>query len=159
MATKYTLWSSPDVRTKMQLDDRQQEIIDEFQCFDSWMDKYQYLIDLGRELPPMADAERIPENLVRGCQSQVWMVTEGDAKAVTIRANSDAAIVSGLIALVVRLYSGASAHTIVNTEPSFIDAIGLAQHLSPTRANGLAAMLTKLRHDAAVLLKKSAGSA
>ncbi len=140
----------------MQLQQRQQEIIDEFQFFDSWMDKYQYLIDLGRELEPMDDAAKTEENLVRGCQSQVWMQTEGTADAVTIQANSDAAIVSGLIALVVRLYSGASAQEIIDTEPEFVQAIGLAQHLSPTRANGLASMLTRLKSDAAKILAKRA---
>ena len=101
----------------MQLSDRQQEIIDEFQFFDSWMDKYQYLIDLGHELEPLTEEEKNENNLVRGCQSQVWMVVDGDAANVTIRANSDAAIVSGLIALVVRLYSKASAEEIIKTEP------------------------------------------
>ncbi len=140
----------------MQLQQRQQEIIDEFQFFDSWMDKYQYLIDLGRELEPMDDAAKTEENLVRGCQSQVWMETTGTADAVSIQANSDAAIVSGLIALVVRLYSGASAQEIIDTEPEFVQAIGLAQHLSPTRANGLASMLARLKSDAAKILAKSA---
>ena len=140
----------------MQLQQRQQEIIDEFQFFDSWMDKYQYLIDLGRELEPMDDAAKTEENLVRGCQSQVWMKTAGTADAVSIQANSDAAIVSGLIALVVRLYSGASAQEIIDTEPEFVQAIGLAQHLSPTRANGLASMLARLKSDAAKILAKSA---
>ncbi|MGA0939418.1 MAG: SufE family protein, partial [Litorivicinaceae bacterium] len=104
----------------MQLSDRQQEIIDEFQFFDSWMDKYQYLIDLGKELEPLTDLEKNEGNLVRGCQSQVWMVVDGDANHVNIRANSDAAIVSGLIALVVRLYSDASATEIVTTKPEFV---------------------------------------
>jgi cysteine desulfuration protein SufE len=139
----------------MQLSDRQQEIIDEFQFFDSWMDKYQYLIDLGKELDPLEDAEKSENNLVRGCQSQVWMVVDGDADHVTIRANSDAAIVSGLIALVVRLYSDSSAEDIIKTEPEFVEAIGLSQHLSPTRANGLASMLQRLKAEAAQLVAKS----
>jgi cysteine desulfuration protein SufE len=139
----------------MQLSERQQEIIDEFQFFESWMDKYQYLIDLGKDLEPMAETEKTENNLVRGCQSQVWMVLDGSPDEVTIRANSDAAIVSGLIALVVRLYSGASARDIVQTEPKFVDALGLSQHLSPTRANGLASMLTRLKAEAAALLSQS----
>ena len=139
----------------MQLSDRQQEIIDEFQFFDSWMDKYQYLIDLGKELEPLTDSEKNEGNLVRGCQSQVWMVVDGDANHVNIRANSDAAIVSGLIALVVRLYSDASATEIVTTEPEFVKAIGLSQHLSPTRANGLASMLQRLKAEAANLIAKA----
>ena len=139
----------------MQLSDRQQEIIDEFQVFDSWMDKYQYLIDLGKELEPLEESEKCEHNLVRGCQSQVWMVVDGDADHVTIRANSDAAIVSGLIALVVRLYSDSSAEDIIKTEPEFVEAIGLSQHLSPTRANGLASMLQRLKAEAAQLVAKS----
>ena len=139
----------------MQLSDRQQEIIDEFQFFDSWMDKYQYLIDLGHELEPLTEEEKNENNLVRGCQSQVWMVVNGDAANVTIRANSDAAIVSGLIALVVRLYSKASAEEIIKTEPEFVEALGLSQHLSPTRANGLASMLQRLKAETAQLIAKS----
>ena len=139
----------------MQLSDRQQEIIDEFQFFDSWMDKYQYLIDLGHELEPLTEEEKNENNLVRGCQSQVWMVVDGDAANVTIRANSDAAIVSGLIALVVRLYSKASAEEIIKTEPEFVEALGLSQHLSPTRANGLASMLQRLKAETAHLIAKS----
>ena len=139
----------------MQLSDRQQEIIDEFQFFDSWMDKYQYLIDLGHELEPLTEEEKNENNLVRGCQSQVWMVVDGDAANVTIRANSDAAIVSGLVALVVRLYSKASAEEIIKTEPEFVEALGLSQHLSPTRANGLASMLQRLKAETAQLIAKS----
>jgi len=139
----------------MQLSNRQQEIIDEFQFFDSWMDKYQYLIDLGHELEPLTEEEKNENNLVRGCQSQVWMVVDGDAANVTIRANSDAAIVSGLIALVVRLYSKASAEEIIKTEPEFVEALGLSQHLSPTRANGLASMLQRLKAETAQLIAKS----
>ena len=139
----------------MQLSERQQEIIDEFQFFDSWMDKYQYLIDLGKDLEPLEESEKNQTNLVRGCQSQVWMVVDGEASHVSVRANSDAAIVSGLIALVVRLYSDASAEDIINTEPEFVEAIGLSQHLSPTRANGLASMLQRLKAEAAQLVAKS----
>ena len=139
----------------MQLSDRQQEIIDEFEFYDSWMDKYQYLIDLGKDLEPLEEAEKNETNLVRGCQSQVWMIVSGHSDNVEVRANSDAAIVSGLIALVVRLYSNASAEEIVKTEPEFVEAIGLSQHLSPTRANGLASMLQRLKADAANLLKNA----
>ena len=139
----------------MQLSDRQQEIVDEFEFYDSWMDKYQYLIDLGKDLEPLEEAEKNEMNLVRGCQSQVWMIVSGHSDNVEVRANSDAAIVSGLIALVVRLYSNASAEEIVKTEPEFVEAIGLSQHLSPTRANGLASMLQRLKADAANLIANS----
>jgi len=119
----------------------QQEVISDFSLFDNWLDRYQYLIDLGKALPPMSDAEKTDDILLHGCQSRVWLIIEGDADKLLMRANSDAAIVSGLIALLIRVYSGASAQQIVDTRPEFIEALGLQQHLSATRANGLHAML------------------
>jgi cysteine desulfuration protein SufE len=119
----------------------QQEVISDFRLFDNWLDRYQYLIDLGKALPPMSDAEKTDDILLHGCQSRVWLIIEGNADELVIRANSDAAIVSGLIALLIRVYSGASAQQIVDTKPEFIEALGLQQHLSATRANGLHAML------------------
>jgi len=130
----------------------QDEIIDSFRLFPEWLDRYQYLIDLGRKLPPLADQEKRDDKLLAGCQSQVWLYLEGDANCVTIRANSDAAIVSGLIALLTQVYSGCSARQIVETEPYFIRDIGLADHLSPTRANGLHAMLNAIKAHAESLL-------
>jgi len=119
----------------------QKEIISDFSLFDSWLDRYQYLIDLGKALPTMDESEKTDDILLHGCQSRVWLIIEGNADEMIIRANSDAAIVSGLIALLIRLYSGASAQQILDTQPEFIDALGLQQHLSATRANGLHAML------------------
>jgi cysteine desulfuration protein SufE len=119
----------------------QQDVISDFGLFESWLDKYQYLIDLGKALTPLDENEKSDDRLLHGCQSRVWLVIEGDADGLIIRANSDAAIVSGLIALLIRVYSGASAEQILNTKPEFIAAIGLQQHLSATRANGLHAML------------------
>lgn len=130
----------------------QDEIIDSFRLFPEWLDRYQYLIDLGRKLPPLADEEKRDDKLLAGCQSQVWLYLEGDADRITIRANSDAAIVSGLIALLTQVYSGCSARQIVETEPYFIRDIGLADHLSPTRANGLHAMLNAIKAHAEALL-------
>lgn len=130
----------------------QDEIIDSFSLFSEWLDRYQYLIDLGRKLPPLDDAEKTDDKLLAGCQSQVWLLLEGDAGEVTIRANSDAAIVSGLIALLVEVYSGRSAQQIVDTEPYFIEEIGLSEHLSLTRANGLHAMLGAIKNHARGLL-------
>jgi cysteine desulfuration protein SufE len=123
----------------------QDEIISSFGLFSEWLDRYQYLIDLGRKLPPLADDEKTDDKLLAGCQSRVWLHLEGDAKEVIIRANNDAAIVSGLIALLTQVYSGCSAQQIIDTEPYFIEKIGLAAHLSPTRANGLHAMLNAIR--------------
>jgi cysteine desulfuration protein SufE len=129
----------------------QQEIADEFAFFGDWTERYQYLIDLGKQLPPFPEALKTEENRVLGCQSMVWMVPGGDAQEMRFIATSDSAIVSGLIALVLRVYSGRSAKDIVATEPRFIEAIGLAKHLSPTRSNGLAAMLAKIKAYAAAL--------
>ncbi|MFB3078875.1 MAG: SufE family protein [Lysobacterales bacterium] len=130
----------------------QDEMIDSFNLFGEWLERYQYLIDLGRKLPPLDDAEKTDEQLLAGCQSQVWLLLEGDAGQVTIRANSDAAIVSGLIALLIQVYSGCTARQIVDTEPYFIHDIGLSDHLSLTRANGLHAMLGAIKGHAQKLL-------
>jgi cysteine desulfuration protein SufE len=130
----------------------QDEIVSSFNLFPEWLDRYQYLIDLGRKLPPLDEEEKTDDRLLAGCQSQVWLYLEGDAGEVVIRANSDAAIVSGLIALLVSVYSGCSASQIADTEPYFIGEIGLSDHLSPTRANGLHAMLNAIKSHALSLL-------
>mgnify|MGYP001812432756 FL=1 len=130
----------------------QDEIIDDFSLFPEWLDRYQYLIDLGKKLESLAEDEKTDDKLLAGCQSQVWLYLEGDADRITIRANSDAAIVSGLIALITRVYSGCSAKQVLETRPYFIEAIGLSSHLSPTRANGLHAMLNAINTYAASLL-------
>ncbi|MDH3533939.1 MAG: SufE family protein [Gammaproteobacteria bacterium] len=131
----------------------QDEVVEEFGFFDNWMDRYQYLIDLGRRLPPLSAAELVDENKIRGCQSQVWFVAEEKDGRLTFRANSDAAIVSGLIALLLRIYSGRRPQEILDTPPDFIAALQLEQHLSPTRSNGLASMLKAIRHFAAEALQ------
>ncbi len=127
----------------------QQELIEEFQFFDNWMDRYQYLIDLGRRLPGLAESERVDENKIRGCQSQVWFVAEQRNGKLEFRAISDAAIVSGLIALLLRIYSGKTPQEILDTPPDFVTALQLEAHLSPTRSNGLASMLKAIRAFAA----------
>ncbi|GLQ96070.1 SufE family protein [Dyella mobilis] len=131
----------------------QQDIADEFAFFGDWTERYQYLIDLGKQLPPFREEWKTEEHRVHGCQSMVWLVPSGDASQMHFDATSDSAIVSGLIALVLRVYSDRSAAEIVATEPEFIQQIGLAKHLSPTRSNGLAAMLVKLKAHAAATLK------
>lgn len=123
----------------------QQEIIEEFDFFDDWTGRYQYLIDLGRKLQPLPPEDMTAVNKVDGCQSQVWIVVCGNAGKLDLRAASDSAIVSGLIALLLRVYSGHSAREILDTDPSFINAIGLGKHLSPTRSNGLAAMVKAIK--------------
>lgn len=133
-------------------EDAQREIAEEFGFFSDWTERYQYLIDLGRKLPEFPVEQRTEANKVSGCQSQVWLVATGDATRLDFHAISDSAIVSGLIALLLRVYSGRSAEEILATEPRFVEAIGLARHLSPTRSNGLAAMLATIRHHAAAAL-------
>ncbi len=123
----------------------QQDIAEEFAFFGDWTERYQYLIDLGRQLPTFPEACKIDAYRVHGCQSMVWLVPSGKAGMMHFEAISDSAIVSGLIALVLRVYSDRSAQEILATEPHFIGTIGLAKHLSPTRSNGLAAMLTTLK--------------
>lgn len=126
----------------------QDAIRDEFAFFGDWAERYQYLIDLGRKLPPFPDDCRTEEHRLHGCQSMVWIVPSGDARRLDFHAVSDSAIVSGLIYLALRVYSGRSAEEILATEPRYIADIGLAQHLSPTRSNGLAALLAFIRREA-----------
>lgn len=123
------------------IDEAQQELIDDFAFFDDWLDRYQYLIDQGRQLPVFPPEWRREENKIHGCQSQVWLVGEWVDNRLCMAATSDAAIVSGLIALLMRVYNGRTKEEIRNTPPAFIEAIGLDSHLSPTRSNGLNAML------------------
>jgi cysteine desulfuration protein SufE len=123
----------------------QDDVIEEFAFFDNWMDRYQYLIDLGRRLPALTAMELVDENKIRGCQSQVWFVAEQKDGRLTFRAISDAAIVSGLIALLLRIYSGRYPQDILDTPPNFIVALELEQHLSATRSNGLSSMLKAIR--------------
>jgi len=134
------------------IESRQDEVISEFRLFPDWLDRYQYLIDLGRKLPPLQPDELDDQNLLDGCQSRVWLVIEGNRERLEIRANSDAAIVSGLIALLIRVYSGVPPDEILDSKPRFIEELDLAQHLSPTRANGLHAMLTAINRAAEEVL-------
>ena len=133
----------------------QQEVVEEFGFFEDWMDRYQYLIDLGRHLPELPASERVDENKIRGCQSQVWFVAEPDGERLVFRAISDAAIVSGLIAVLLRIYSGRKPSEILDTPPDFVAALGLESHLSPTRSNGLASMLNAIRNMAAEALQEA----
>ena len=123
----------------------QDEIVEEFAFFDDWMDRYQYLIDLGRRLPPLAEDELVDDNKIRGCQSQVWLVASQADGRLQFKAISDAAIVSGLIALLLRLYDGREPRDILDTPADFVDALALQSHLSPTRSNGLSSMLAAIR--------------
>ena len=126
----------------------QAAIREEFAFFGDWSERYQYLIDLGRKLPAFPEDWKREEHRLLGCQSMVWIVPEGDAAKLDFHAVSDSAIVSGLIFLALRVYSGRSAADILAASPDYIADIGLAKHLSPTRSNGLASLLAFIRESA-----------
>ena len=132
--------------------DAQTAIAEEFSFFDDWSERYQYLIDLGRKLPEFPEALKTEEHRLHGCQSMVWIVASGDRERLEFRATSDSAIVAGLVYLALRVYSGRSAEEILATQPDYIARIGLARHLSPTRSNGLAALLAFIRDRAQAAL-------
>jgi cysteine desulfuration protein SufE len=126
--------------------DEQAEIAAEFELFDDWREKIEYVLDLGKRLPSIAEEQRVDANKVKGCQSQVWMVAEIDPSGrMRIAADSDAFIVKGLIALLLRLYSGRRPAEILENPPAVFEEIGLGAHLSPTRANGLHSMIKRIR--------------
>ena len=123
----------------------QDEIIDEFTGFDDWLDRYQLLIDLGSEQEPLPEEYKTDNNLIEGCQSRVWLQADVVDGKVIFRAESDALIVKGIVALLIKVYSGRTPDEILSTEPYFVEAIGLKEHLSPTRSNGLVAMIKQMR--------------
>ena len=134
------------------IESRQQEVIEDFSVFDDWMDKYEHLIDLGKDVPTIDAARKTEEHLIKGCQSRVWLAAdETDKGSVVFTADSDAIITKGLVGLMVRVLSDAPAEAIANADLHFLDAIGLHQHLSPTRSNGLASMVQQMRLYAAAL--------
>lgn len=129
----------------MTIDEIQDEIIDEFSVFDDWMDKYQILIDMGNSLPPFDETYRIDQNLIEGCQSRVWLHAEYRDGHIYFSADSDAIIVKGIISLLMKVLSGRTPDEILVSDLHFIDAIGLKEHLSPTRSNGLLSMVKQMR--------------
>jgi cysteine desulfuration protein SufE len=129
----------------MTVNDKQQEIIDEFALFDDWMDKYNYLIELSKDLPEMDPNEKTEDNLIEGCQSKVWLNAKMDGDKLVFTADSDAIITKGLVALLLRVLSGRKPEEIKNANLYFIDEIGLKENLSPTRSNGLVAMINKIK--------------
>jgi cysteine desulfuration protein SufE len=138
----------------MSIHDTEEEIIGEFEMFDQWDDKYQYIIDLGKSLAPMNDTLKTDDRLIRGCQSRVWLHSELKDGKVEYLADSDAIITKGIVALMVRVLSGHAPNEIVEAQLPFIDTIGLKEHLSPTRANGLVAMIKQMKMDALALQAK-----
>ncbi len=130
----------------MTIQELQNEVIEEFQDFDDWMDKYQLLIDLGSEQEPLAEQYKTPQNLIDGCQSRVWLQADykEDGK-IYFQAESDALIVKGIVALLIRVLSGHTPQEILDADMAFLDEIGLKDHLSPTRSNGLLAMVKQIK--------------
>ncbi len=127
------------------INEKQDDIIEEFGGFDDWLDRYQLLIDLGSEQPPLDEKYKTDNNLIEGCQSRVWLQADYEDGKVLFRAESDALIVKGIVALLIQVYSGHTPDEILDSDLYFVEAIGLKEHLSPTRSNGLLAMIKQMR--------------
>ena len=127
------------------VDEVQQEIIDEFSIFSDWMDKYAYIIEQGNDLPALDDKYKTPENIIKGCQSRVWLQADDKEGRLAFQTESDALIVKGLLALVIRVFNNRTYDEILNANLRFIEEIGLTDHLSPTRSNGLLSVIKQIR--------------
>lgn len=130
----------------MTINEIQDEIIDEFEGLTDWMDRYAYIIELGNTLPPLDEKLKTPENLIEGCQSRVWIAAALNDGKIDFQADSDALIVKGIVALLLRVLSGQTPDDILGADLYFIDRIGLSEHLSPTRSNGLVSMVKQMRN-------------
>ena len=139
----------------LSIEEIENEIIDEFSMFDDWMQKYEYLIDLGKSLPVIDNQYKSDEKLIKGCQSRVWMHSELKNGKVIYTADSDAIITKGMVALMIRALSNHTPDEIINAKMDFIEKIGLVQHLSPTRSNGLLSMIKQMKLDAIAYKAKS----
>ena len=140
----------------MSINETQDEIIEEFTSLDDWMDRYQLLIDLGSEQEPLDEKYKTEENLIDGCQSRVWLQADEENGKVVFRAESDALIVKGIITLLIKVWSGHTPEEILDSDLYFIERIGLKEHLSPTRSNGLLAMVKQMRMYALAFKAKNA---
>ena len=129
----------------MSIKELQEEIVDEFSMFDDWMQRYEYMIELGKSLPLIDEQYKIDENIIKGCQSKVWVHAQMKDDKIQFTADSDAIITKGIIAILIRVFSGQHPKDIIDADMSFIDEIGLKEHLSPTRANGLVSMIKQLK--------------
>ncbi len=129
----------------MNIETIQADLIDEFSIFDDWMERYEYMIELGKSLPMIASEFKTDDNIIKGCQSKVWLHAELENETVVFTADSDAIITKGIVAILIRVFSNQSPETILKTNTDFIDEIGLKEHLSPTRANGLVSMIKKIK--------------
>lgn len=132
----------------MSLEEKQQEIIEEFAVFDDWMEKYEYIIDLGKDLPKIEEAKKTKDRIIEGCQSQVWLDSAFENGKMHFKADSDAIITKGIIGLLIRVLDDEKPEDIVKSELHFINDIGLHEHLSPTRSNGLLSMVKKMKMSA-----------
>jgi cysteine desulfuration protein SufE len=141
------------------IEESENEIVDEFALFDSWDDKYEYIIDLGKRLPPLEDQYKLDINKVKGCQSTVWLVADFSGGKVFYKAESDAIIVKGLISMLIRVLSGHSADEIINSKLDFINRIGMTTHLAQTRSNGLLSMVKQMKNFALAFKLKNAAKA
>jgi cysteine desulfuration protein SufE len=138
----------------MTIKEIQEEIIDEFSMFDDWMERYEYIIDLGKTLPIINSEFKVDENLIKGCQSKVWLHSELLNDKLIFTADSDAILTKGIVALLLRVFSDQKATDILASDTSFVDQIGLKEHLSPTRANGLVSMIKQIKMYAIALQAK-----
>lgn len=129
----------------MTIQEIQNEIVDEFSMFDDWMQRYEYIIDLGKNLPLIDEQFKTDNNLIKGCQSKVWLQGEQNDDKIVFTADSDAILTKGIIAILIRAFSNQSASAILSADTDFIDEIGLKEHLSPTRANGLVSMVKQIK--------------
>jgi len=129
----------------MTIQEKQNEVIEEFAMFDDWMQRYEYMIELGKSLPLIDEKYKIEENLIKGCQSKVWVHAELDGERLLFTADSDAIITKGIVAILIRVFSDQHPSQIIEANTQFIDEIGLKEHLSPTRANGLVSMIKQLK--------------
>ena len=139
----------------MTIKEREQEIIEEFEMFDDWMGKYEHIIELGKNNPVLEEKYKTEDRLIKGCQSRVWMHSELKDGKVNFKTDSDAIITKGLAALMVRVFNDQTPEEIVNAKTDFIDKIGLKEHLSPTRSNGLLSMIKQMKMDALAYKMKS----
>lgn len=133
----------------MTLEEKQAAVIEDFSLYDQWLDKYEYLIELGKNLEPYPEDKKTEDKLIKGCQSRVWLDAKMEGERLVFTADSDAIITKGIIALLIDVFSGRTPSEILSSDFSFIDAIGLRENLSPTRAGGLASMIERLREVAA----------
>lgn len=138
----------------MTIQEISEQIVEEFSVFDEWLDKYEYLIETGKQMPAIAPEAKTSENLIEGCQSRVWLDCREEDGVLRFTADSDAVITKGIISLLIRVFDGQKPADIVAADLSFIDRIGLKDNLSPTRANGLVAMITKIKAYALAFLQK-----